>query len=185
MQDRCVTGEDYKALIDQFVSPYNGMIGKSTISLRGYGCSANIVDAYVLAKFGDNGLTQASDQLKSELIDYINTKKMITDLVCIRDGSIIVVDVTLEITVNKAFRKQSDELNTKINLKINNFFSLSNWDYGESLKDTDIMRILSDMKEITDISVTLTTESGSGSLVTARYFEIVRPDSITVNTIFE
>lgn len=186
-QDRAVTGEDYKTLTDQYASPYNGQIGKSLAVLRNYGCAANIIDMYVLAKNGTNGLIEASDQLKTELMDYMGTKKMITDNLCIRDGVIIEVDVILEITINKFFRKFKEELETKIERKVSEFFSLSNWEYGKSLKDSELMRVISDMKEIKDISVSFTTTDpdNGGSVVTAKYYEIIRDDSLTINLVFE
>lgn len=186
-QDRAVTGEDYKTLMDQYASPYNGQIGKSLAVLRNYGCAANIIDLYILAKDGTNGLTEASDQLKIELLEYMEGKKMLTDNICVRDGVIIATDIILEITINKAFRKFQDELVSKVKFKLTTFFALSNWEYGKSLKDSEVMRSLSDMKEIIDISVSFTTEDpdNGGSIVTAKYYQIIRDDATTINLVFE
>jgi hypothetical protein len=54
-------------------------MGKSAVALRHAGCSANIIDIYILAKSGDAGLQIANSQFKAELTDYLNTKKMLTD----------------------------------------------------------------------------------------------------------
>jgi hypothetical protein len=186
-QDRAVTGEDYKTLTDQFVSPYNGQVGKSLAVLRNYGCVANIVDLYVLVKDGTDGLQEASDQFKSELSDYMGTKKMMTDFLCIRDGVVLPVDVILDVTIDKFFKKFKEEIQNKISIRITDFFTLSNWEYGKTLKNTEVMRTLSDIREIKDVFVTFTTsdDSNSGSAVTAKYFEIIRNDTVTINLMFE
>ena len=60
-QNRAVTGDDYKTLTDQFVTPFQGQIGKSTAVLRNSGCAGNIIDLFILAKDGANGLQEATD----------------------------------------------------------------------------------------------------------------------------
>ncbi|NIQ15545.1 MAG: hypothetical protein GTO02_14445, partial [Candidatus Dadabacteria bacterium] len=60
-QERAVTGDDYKNLVDQFKTPYNGIVGKSTIVLRNHGCAGNVIDCYILSKEGDNELVKAND----------------------------------------------------------------------------------------------------------------------------
>jgi len=186
-QDRAVTGEDYKTLADQFVSPYNGQIGKSVAVLRNYGCAGNIVDLYVLAREGNDFLQEASENLKSELYDFMNKKKMITDFLCIKDGVIILTDVTIDISVDKFYRKFKEELTRKISQRIEGFFALQYWEYGRSLKDVEMVRVLADMKEIRDVSVSFTTidPGNSGSTVLAKYFEIVRKDNLAINLVFE
>ena len=106
-QDRCVTGLDYKTLSDQFATPYNGIVGKSTAVLRNYGCAANIVDLYILAQSGGN-LLAATDGLKQALQTEIDSVKMISDQVCIRDGVIILVDVAIDITMNTFYLNFED-----------------------------------------------------------------------------
>lgn len=186
-QDRAVTGEDYKTLGDQFVSPYNGQIGKSLAALRNYGCAGNIVDLYVLAKVGTNGLEEASDQLKAELGAYMEQKKMMTDFLCIRDGVIVLVDVIIDVTVDRFFRKFQDEIEAKIKTRINDFFVLSSWEYGQPLRDTDVIRSMSDIREIKTMDVTFTTSdpNNGGSIVSTKYFEIIRNDNVVINLMFE
>lgn len=186
-QDRAVTGEDYKTLADQFASPYNGQIGKSTAVLRNYGCAGNIVDLYVLARNGADDLQEASDNLKSELSEYMTVKKMMTHHLCIKDGVVILTDVVLDVTIDKFFRKFKEELDRKIRQRIDGFFALPNWDYGRSLKDLEMLRVLADMREVKDVSVTFTTTDAgnSGSTVFARYYEIIRKDTLAINLGFE
>lgn len=185
-QDRAVSGSDYKTLTDQFATPYNGKIGKSTVALRNYGCSGNIVDVYILAQSGENDLALTSNELKVALNDMLNQKKMLTDFVCLKDGTIIVVDVLVEITLDKFYRKFEEEIKQKINNKLNSFFSLNNWEYGKTLKENDLIKQLVEIKEAQSFDITFITEDedNSGNLVTARFNEIIRPEQINLNFIY-
>jgi hypothetical protein len=187
MQDRCVTGEDYKDMADAFSTPYNGQIGKSTAVLRNYGCAGNIVDLFVLAKDGVDGLTPATDELKFLLSDTLETKKMLTDYCCLRDGVVLAVDVTLDIVIDKALRKLREEIDTRVRNNITDFFLLPNWEYGKQLRDTDLIKKLSDIREINSMDATFVTNDpdNSGALVTTKYYEIIRPDQIFINYIFQ
>lgn len=186
-QNRAVTGDDYKTLVDQFVTPYNGQIGKANAVLRNTGCAGNIVDIYILALSGTSGLEEANDSLKTALTDYLDEVKMLTDFVCIRNGVVIVVDVNLDVTIPKFYRKFKEELQTRIQSRIDLFFALSSWDYNQNLKDSDLTKSLSDVKEIESVDVSFTTDDpdNSGTLITARFYEIIRPDTITINLVFE
>lgn len=186
-QNRCVSGSDYQVLAEQFATPYNGQIGKCIAALRQYGCAANIVDLFVLAKDGTSGLILCSNELKTALYREIESKKMLTDVICIRDGSVINVDVTLDVTVPRARRKFEEETRTRVANRIESFFGLQNWNYGQTLRDTDLLRVISDMTEITSSSVTFTPDNGAdpGQIVTARYYEIIRPDDITLSIVYE
>jgi len=186
-QDRAVTGADYKTLADQYVTPYLGQIGKSTAVLRNQGCSGNILDLYVLARDGSAGLQRASDQMKGSLAGFIDDRKMATDHVCIRDGTVIPVDVAIDVVVDKFFLKLKEELNVRLTNQANQFFSLNNWEYGQTLRDTDLIKALSEVAEVRQFDVTFTTDDAgnSGDLVAAKYYEIVRPDSISVSFTFQ
>lgn len=177
-QNRAVTGLDYKTLTDQFATPYQGQIGKSTAVLRNHGCSGNIIDLYILARNGTDLLQEASIELKAALESYIDDVKMFTDYVCIRDGQIVSVDSSIDIVLDRFYRKYEDELRVKIQRRIDNFFSLQNWEYGQILRDSDLIKALSDIKEISRIEVTFVTndDSNGGSTVTAKFYEIIRPD---------
>lgn len=186
-QNRCVTGEDYKYMADNFVTPYNGKIGKSTAVLRNYGCAGNVIDIFILAKNGADGLVPASDELKFQLNAEIETKKMLTDHCCIRDGVVLVVDVTLDVVIDKSLRKMREEIDSRVRSKVSQFFSLNSWEYGKTLRDTDLIKQLSDVKELNSVDVTFVTndEDNSGDIVTTKYYEIIRPDDIAINYIFQ
>jgi len=186
-QDRMVSGKDIKTITDQFATANNGKIGKSTAVLRNYGCAGNIVDLYVLALKDENDLEEASDTLKLELNEFIDDKKMFTDFICIRDGVVLEVDISIDVLLDKIFRKNKEEINTKILDRINQFFLLSKWDYDRNLKDTELIKELADVAELKTIEITFTTTDpeNSGTLVTTDFFEIIRPDEVEISFVFE
>jgi hypothetical protein len=179
-QNRAVTGHDYKTLTDQFVTPFHGQIGKSTAVLRNHGCAGNLIDLYILAKEGENGLTLASDELKADLSEELDQKKMLTDIICVKNGQVVVVDVSIEATVPRINRKFEAEIRQRLTSRIDSFFDLNNWEYDQNLLEADLIKELADVKEVSGFDMTFTTddEDNSGNLVTTRFFEIIRPDEI-------
>jgi hypothetical protein len=186
-QNRAVSGDDYETLTDQFSTEFQGQIGKSKAILRQYGCAANVIDLYILALNGTDDLEEANNELKVALSEELNTKKMITDYVCIRDGVVIRTDVALDVVVDKFYRKFEDEIRSRINSKMSTFFSLNSWDYGQDLKSSDLIKQLANISEIKGTEVNFVTDNvnNSGDVVVARFFEIVRPGVIDINFIYE
>ncbi len=186
-QDRAVSGEDYETLAGQFVSPYNGQSAKAVAALRNYGCAGNVVDIYVLVKDGEQSVQTASDEFKVELSNYLDTRKMFTDQVCIRDGVVLEVDVTVDAIVDRFYQKFRDEILSNIQNQIAGFFSLNNWDFGEDLRDADLIKAISSISNITTASVSFSTNDpdNEGSSVNAQYYELIRQDQVNINLIFE
>lgn len=186
-QNRAVTGLDYKTIADQFATPYQGQIGKSTAVLRNYGCSGNIVDLYVLTRNGISGLSTCTPELKLSLERRINEVKMFTDYVCIRDGVVVSVDLSIDVVLDRLYRKFEEELRIKMQRRLDAFFALNNWEYGETLRDLDINKVLADIKEINRIDVEFMTNNpeNGGHLVTTKFYEIIRPDVINIAFTYE
>lgn len=185
-QDRAVSGSDYKTLADQFATPYFGQVGKATAVLRNHGCAGNIVDLYILAADSTTiGLTLANNELKTALSTEIQQKKMISDFLCIRDGFIKKIDVIVDMNLDKFYKKFETEIKDNILRRIDSFFSLNNWDYNQILRDTDLIKELSDIKEIQNFQITFVTEDNeSHTVVSSKFNEIIRPDSITTSFVY-
>jgi hypothetical protein len=186
-QNRAVSGEDYITLTDLFATPYHGQIGKSNAILRNYGCAANIIDLYILASDGSGGLQLAGNELKVDLNNYLNGVKMMTDFVCIRDGVIILTDVSIDVTLDQFYKKFEQQYQVNIMTQINGFFSINNWEYGQTLKDTDIIKIVGGaIQEISDISCNFVTNNpdNGGTIVTAGFYEIIRPGTINLTFLY-
>jgi hypothetical protein len=185
-QNRAVTGTDYKTLTDQFTTPFHGQIGKSIAILRNHGCAGNVIDIYILANSGNGFLQEASNELKADLAEMLENKKMMTDLICIKNGEVLEVDVSVEVTLSRISRKFEQEIKEKIQLKIDEFFLLSDWEFGQNLRESDLIKTLSLVKEAQGFDIVFTTdeESNSGSIVTAKYYEIVRPSDINISFMY-
>lgn len=185
-QDRAVTGSDYKTITDQFTTPYSGQIGKSIAVLRNHGCAGNVIDIYVLAKNENGGLQEATDNLKYELSRMLEDKKMITDHICIKNGQIIETDVSVEVTLSRINRKFEQEIRQKIEFEVQDFFNLNDWEFGQNLRQSDLIKKLSSIRETQSFDIIFTTndEENSGDLVLAKYYEIIRPSEISVSFMY-
>lgn len=185
-QNRAVTGLDYKTLAEQYATPYNGVIGKAAIALRNYGCSGNIIDVYVLARDGDFHLAVANDHLKESLQQELDNSKMFTDIVCIKDAKLLYVDLQIDCIINQTFKKYESQIREKVSRRIEWFFRLSNWDFGQSLREADIVKIMADIKEVERLEISFTTTSmlqtgaNNNNVITTSFNEIIRPDAVEI-----
>lgn len=186
-QNRVVSGDDIEIFAGQFVTNYNGQVGKAKAVLRNYGCAANVIDLYVLARMDSDGLMTSDNGLKVELQKSLENKKMLTDYICIKDGVVVEVDSTIDIVMDKFYRKFEEEFRERINRRIAGFFLLNNWDYGKTLKSVDLIKSLADIPEIRSVEVYFQTnnDQNSGDVVITRYYEIIRPSITTINFVYE
>jgi hypothetical protein len=186
-QNRVVSGDDIEIFASQFSTEFNGQIGKAKAILRNYGCAANIIDLYILARFESDGLVESGNGLKVELRDALEYKKMMTDAICIKDGVVVSTDVNIDVTMDKFYRKFEEEFKERVTRRVNGFFSLNNWDYAKTLKSIDLIKSMSDIPEISSLEVHFQTnrEDNSGEIVTTKYYEIIRPAVITISFVYE
>ncbi len=182
-QNRAVSGSDYKTLCEQFSTPYNGKIGKCNVTLRNYGCAGNIIDVYILALDAPGNLMKASNELKVALNDKITNLKMLTDFVCIRDGTVLYVDTSIEIVVPAMYRKFQEQIGATITNVVGQFFALSNWDFGQTLRETDLAKDLASVQYVDGYNIHFTTNdpNNSGITVTTEYYEIIRPANLSMS----
>ena len=192
-QNRCVSGSDYTTFANQFATPYHGQVGKATAVLRNQGCAGNIIDLYILANgttsTGVSDLETASGNLKADLVTALSSVQMLTDFVCIKDGIVIPVDISITATLDILYKKYQNEVQQNILNIVNQFFALNNWDYGQSLRSIDLIKVLAGITQVDDFTISFTLpNSGSNTLldvVTAKFYEIIRPDpNQSVNIIF-
>ncbi len=186
-QDRIVSASDYHAFVNQFATPYVGMVGKGKAIVRNHGCAGNIIDVYILSQDGVHGLVTTGNELKVALQEAIDEKKMLRDNVCIKDGEVLSVDVHMDVVMNRFYRKFEDEYRARVTAKLNAFFDLTRWEFDQDLKSVDIIKDISDIKEIKSISISLVTDdvTNSGDTVVSRYYQIIRPQTISLNFVYE
>ncbi|NBT59842.1 hypothetical protein EBT16_13770 [bacterium] len=110
---------------------------------------------------------------------------MITDYICIKDGQVVEVDVSVEVTLSRINKKFEQEIKVNIDSKINDFFSLKNWDYGQNLRESDMIKALAAVKQAESFDIVFTTNSGSGNMVDAKFYEIIRPGLVEVAFMYQ
>jgi hypothetical protein len=88
--------------------------------------------------------------------------------------------------VDRFYRKFEDEIREKITRRLSDLFLISNWDYGKILRDVDIVKKLSDIKESDNYEVSFTTDTTeSTNIIVPKFNEIVRPETIYINFQYE
>ena len=151
-QYRAVTGEDYTAFANQFVSTV-GQSGKSSAVLRNSGAGSNMIDIYTVA-FADEvegvqaQLERSSITYKSELLTHLNIYKMLTDEITIVDGLIRTLDLKTTIFVDKTFKPFEEDVKRAASAKVLAFFDLSKREFGERLRVDELNRELFTIPEI-------------------------------------
>ena len=151
-QYRAVTGEDYTAFANQFVSTV-GQSGKSSAVLRNSGAGSNMIDIYTVA-FADEvegvqaQLERSSIAYKNELLTHLNKHKMLTDEVTIVDGLIRTLDLKTTIFVDKTFKPFEEDVKRAASAKVLAFFDLSKREFGERLRVDELNRELFTIPEI-------------------------------------
>ena len=186
-QNRAVTGPDYQHLAETYATAYHGSVGKALAVLRNSGCSGNIVDLYILARESNSALAKPSEALKDEVAKMLDKKKMFTDYLCMKDGEILWVDIMLDVIVDNSQRRNEEMVREKINRRLGLFFHVNNWQFGQSLRDGQIIKVLADIKEIFHMDVSFVTakdiEAGrqTTGVVTPKFNEVICPDNLIVS----
>jgi len=186
-QNRAVSGSDYKILTEQFATAYHGQIGKASAVLRNSGCAGNVIDLYILALSGTSDLALATNELKNDLIAMLANQQMLTDYICVRDGVVLEVDVTIEAIMDHFYVQLQSQYQISVTNQVNAFFALSNWDFNQDLKSADLLKSLSTITQVTSFEINFTTNdpNNSGSLVVTTFYEIIRPGTITISFTYE
>tara|TARA_R100001460_G_scaffold67433_2_gene107743 strand:+ start:29 stop:1648 length:1620 start_codon:yes stop_codon:yes gene_type:complete len=153
-QNRLVTLPDFKAFANNFASNY-GSTGKATASVRRAFSSANIIDLFVLERASDSQLRRATQEFKRQLLEAVETKKMITDEVIIVDGLIRTLDLVVTITLDENLRRNEARILQSARASIVNYMGMDNTDFSEPFVPQDLIRVLlDDEKDIRFAEVT-------------------------------
>jgi hypothetical protein len=165
-QDRCVTAEDYETRILS-MHPKYGRIAKIKIiqdEQIAIGDSTNpleripnplALNAYCLAYDSNRNLVHLNAAMKSNLKNYLDQYRMVTDAINIKNGYIINIQVNFEIItypniVNKreVVIKCVDELKT--------FFDINEWYIGQPIILSEIYTLLDrvdGVRTVSDVSI--------------------------------
>lgn len=174
-QDRLVTLEDYSAFANSFISTF-GTVGKATAATRNAYSSANTLDIYVLEKASDIQLQRATSNFKTQLLDAMNRKKMITDEIVIVDGLIRTLDLVCTIRIDLEQKENEEQVKAKVRDKILNYLSIDNTEFGEDLIVADLNRQIFEVDE-----VRFSTLDNVGQDIRIDFNEIIQLNNLTIN----
>ena len=142
-QDRLVTLPDFKAFANNFASNY-GSTGKATASVRRAFSSANIIDLFVLERASNSQLRRATQEYKRQLLEAVESKKMITDEIVVVDGLVRTLDLVVTITADENLRRSEARLLQSARNSIVNYMNIDNTDFAEPFVPQDLVRVLLD-----------------------------------------
>jgi hypothetical protein len=140
-QDRLVTLQDFKAFANNFASNY-GSTGKATATVRRAFSSANIIDLFVLERASDSQLRRATQEYKRQLLEALETKKMLTDEVVVVDGLVRTLDLVITITLDENFRRNEGQLIQSARRSVLSYMNIDNTDFAEPFVPQDLIRVL-------------------------------------------
>lgn len=183
---RGVTAEDFANLCIGFSSPGNGEVTRAVAALRHSGCSANIIDLYVLAR-GATGqeLATANDTLKSDLGIFLEKRKMLNCHICIKDGVSIRQDIEVELIVDPVHRRNQSTIEEESRDRVTRFMRITDWDFGQPLRRADVIRALAGIEGVVSTDVSFGRNSmdsnPDGNIIKPAFNQIVRPGKITIH----
>lgn len=177
-QDRLVTLLDYQGFVNTFISSY-GSTGKATVSVRRAYSSANIIDVFVLEKASDTQLRKATPEFKTQLLQAMQEKKMITDEPVVVDGLVRTLELILTVRCDSIYRLKEQEILTKVKNAVTEYFNTDNVDFGEEFIPQDLNKKLFEIPEVRFVTV-----DNYPNPVTVEFNEIIQLNNFTINMVF-
>jgi len=174
-QDRLVTLEDYSSFANSFISTF-GTVGKATATTRNAYSSANTIDVYLLEKAGDLQLQKATTNFKTQLLEAMTAKKMMTDDIVIVDGLIRTLDLVCTIRVDLGQKENEEAVKAKVRDKILTYLSIDNTEFGEDLIVADLNRSIFEVDE-----VRFSTLDNVDQDIRIDFNEIIQLNNLTIN----
>jgi hypothetical protein len=176
-QDRLVTAQDYATFANTFAGN-SGATGKAKAVVRDAYSSANIIDLYLLQVASNIQLQQATVQFKKELLEAIDSKKMLTDEVVIVDGVIRTLDLVMTLRVDKYLLPNEETIKAKARNQIIQFFNVDNFDFGKPVYLSEVVRSVLSIQEIR-----FATVDNFDSDIFVDFNEIVQLNNFVINVV--
>jgi hypothetical protein len=176
-QDRLVTAEDYSSYVNSYIG-MTGTTGKARAVVRDAYSSANMIDIYLLQIASPIQLQQATIPFKAEILQSLNTKKMLTDEIVIVDGVIRTLDLVLTARIDKNLMAKEELIKGKIRRRIVNYFNVNNFDFGKPLVLGDLNRYIFTIPE-----VRYATVDNLDMDVVVDFNEIIQLNNFTINIV--
>ena len=167
--------QDYAAFANSFISTF-GTVGKASAATRNAYSSANTIDIYILEKAGDFQLQKATTNFKTQLLEAMSEKKMMTDDLVIVDGLIRTLDLVCTIRVDLGQKENEETVKAKVRDKILNYLSIDNTEFGEDLIVADLNRSIFEVDE-----VRFSTLDNVNQDIRIDFNEIIQLNNLTIN----
>ena len=149
-QDRCVTYEDYITRILALPAKY-GNVSKAFIQKTNQNFS---IDLYVLGYDYRGKLSQLSDTVKNNIIQYLSYYRELTTAVNIKDAFVVNIGINFSILTYPKYNKNEVILSC-IN-ELTNYFNIDNWQINQPIVLSDIYRFLDQVEGVrTVVDVTI------------------------------
>jgi len=177
LQDRLVTAEDYSTFANAFCGTV-GATGKARAVVRDAYSSANVIDIYLLQVASNLQLQQATIEFKKQLLDAMESKKMLTDEIVIVDGVIRTIDLVITARIDKYNLPREEEIKARIRDGLINYFNVDNFDFGKPLIVSDVARAVFSLPEIRYATV-----DNVEADVAIDFNEIVQLNNFTINIV--
>jgi len=175
-QDRLVTLEDYVAKASKFLSSY-GTTGKVTAAVRRAYSSANVIDVYVLERASNLQLQQATTGFKMELLENLNTRKMLTDEIVVVDGVVRTLDLVMTISVDHELLPREEEIKAGTRDAVLTYFNDTRFDFGDPFIISDFTRVV-----FTEVpKVRYATVDNISQDIPVEFNEIIQLNNLVIN----
>lgn len=143
-QDRCVTLDDYISRCFQLPGRYGA-------PFRIYGAvEDNKIKLYILTTDANGKLNNIStNEMKTNLIEYLSPYRMINDFVEINDGKFVDIELEVDLFVDKSFNSSEVKVNV-INV-ISSFFDINNWQMNQHIYVSQINDIIREVPGVINV----------------------------------
>lgn len=184
-RDRAVTVDDYVSIAESFLSKSHGKVSKAACATRHSGCSANVVDLYVVAVQSATELTRVSDSLKSALKAHLEERKCLTHRVSVRDAESIPFAVTVAVRSPRGFGRGAVEVENAVRARLEADFSAHRAQIGRGVRKSDVVRSISALSGVEFVDAEFVVDERHKSTVNGDvevdYWEVAQMSTISVN----
>ena len=143
-QMRCVTLEDYISRAYQLPGKYGG-------PFRIYGeVEDNKIKMFILSRDGSGKIiTQSTSIIKNNVAAYMVPFRMINDFVEINDGSVLNLQIEVDLFTDKTYN--SSEIKLSAINAIKDYFDIEKWQMNQNLYISQLIDILRDVPGVVNV----------------------------------
>jgi hypothetical protein len=143
-QNRAVTLNDYKSLIENMPSLYGAPAkvnvmeedNKIKIKLLSYDDKGSLIDI-------------VSNTLKNNIINYLSNYRMLNDYIEVQSGEVIDLGLEVDLIINK--NESQTEVIKSVISEVTSFFSIENHKMGDPLLIGDLQRVIGNIGGVVNV----------------------------------